>query len=160
MECSKETLEDDNEREAEPDKSAMSQIFRLIKSMAGIQSGKRKSKAKKAPKPRRKFGRGPGGERDVDMDAEEESDGDDDEYDDDDDDGAKEELRIVDIRARVLAAGFSEAQLTQTINQVSYLDAFMIPAMPIRISSTKTSVLLPGLRTAPRCGLFLPRCAP
>ena len=42
----------------------------------------------------------------MDVDEEEESD---------------EELSMVDVRARVLAGGFTEAQLMDTINQVSFL---------------------------------------
>ena len=50
------------------------------------------------------MGKGPGGERDMDVDDSDEED---------------EELSMVDIRGRVLAAGFTEAQLMETIINVS-----------------------------------------
>lgn len=100
MECSKESLQEDTDKEFEPDRSAISQIFRLIKGMAS---------AEKAPgrKPRRRqkrFGKGPGRERDMDVDSDDEDD---------------EDLSMVDIRARVVNAGFTEAQLMETISGVS-----------------------------------------
>ncbi|KAF9013918.1 MCM-domain-containing protein [Cyathus striatus] len=90
MECSKESLYDDDEKDHEPDKSAVSQIFRLVKGM---------STTGKAPKPRRRLGRGPGRERDMD-------------------------LSMVDIRARVLRAGFTEAQLNETILEYENIDVW------------------------------------
>lgn len=103
MECSKESLQEDNEKEFEPDKSATSQIFRLIKEMAGVgRASTRKSKRRKT----KRLGKGPGGQRDMDIDS--------DESDEDD-----EELSMVDIRARVIKAGYTEVQLMQTITNVS-----------------------------------------
>lgn len=97
MECSKASLQEDNDKDYEPDKSAVSQIFRLIKGMVG--SGGRPTK-----RPRQKrFGRGPGRERDMDVDSDAEDD---------------QELSMVDIRARVIGAGFTEVQLMDTISQV------------------------------------------
>lgn len=101
MECSKESLEDDEDKEYEPDRSVISQIFRLIKNMAGEGGGKRKKR-------QRRFGKGPGGERDMDVDSSE---------DDNDNDG---ELALIDVRSRVLGAGYTEAQLNDTISEVSW----------------------------------------
>lgn len=99
MECSKESLEDDADREYEPDRSIISQIFRLIKNMAGEGGGKR-------GKRQRRFGKGPGGGRDMDVDSSE------------DDNGG--ELALIDVRSRVLGAGYTEAQLNDTITEVSW----------------------------------------
>jgi DNA replication licensing factor MCM7 len=95
MECSKESLHDDAEKEFEPDRSVVSQIYRLIKSMGGSRGRRKRQK---------RMGKGPAGERDMDVDSDEEDD---------------ETLSMVDIRARVLNAGFTEAQLMETIRQVS-----------------------------------------
>lgn len=94
MEASKESLydEEDGERRA-GDQSEMSKIYRLIKSMlpaGGARVGRR---------PARRVGRGPGGEMDVDEGEEE----------------PPMELSMVDIRARVLAAQFTETMLMSTI---------------------------------------------
>ena len=99
MECSKESLEDDEDKEYEPDRSVISQIFRLIKNMAGEGGGKRRKR-------QHKFGKGPGGERDMDVDSSE-----------DDNDG---ELALIDVRSRVLGAGYTEAQLNDTIAEVGW----------------------------------------
>jgi DNA replication licensing factor MCM7 len=104
MECSKASLNDEDDEEVEPDRSAASKILRIIKSMAQPKTRSRKV---------RKLGKGPGGERDMDVD-EDEDDDDEDEDDDDEDD----ELSLVDIRARVLGHGFTEAQLNETISEV------------------------------------------
>jgi DNA replication licensing factor MCM7 len=95
MEVSKESLQDESDKEYEPDKSAVSKIFRLIKSMAGSR--------RKRPRRARRLGRGPGRERDMDVD---------------DDEGDGDELAMIDIRARVLGGGFTEAQLNETILEV------------------------------------------
>lgn len=109
MECSKESLQEDNEKEFEPDKSATSQIFRLIKEMAGVgRASTRKSKRRKT----KRLGKGPGGQRDMDIDS--------DESDEDD-----EELSMVDIRARVIKAGYTEVQLMQTITNYEAMDIWM-----------------------------------
>jgi DNA replication licensing factor MCM7 len=97
MDVSKASLQDDTDREFEPDKSASSQIIRLIKDMA--------RKGGRRPKRQKRLGRGPGRERDMDVGSEE-------------DDDEPSELVLVDIRARVLQAGFTEAQLNETIVQV------------------------------------------
>lgn len=91
MAKSKESLQEDGDDEdREMDQTAESKIFRIIKDMSSGQ-GRRG----------RKFGRGPGRERDMDVDDDEEA-----------------ELNMVDIRARVLAKGFTEDQLVSTIDQV------------------------------------------
>ena len=95
MECSKESLEDEDDQEPDLDKSPISQIFRLIKNMAG--SGDKRSKRS------RRLGKGPGGERDMDIDS--------------DDDSTV--LSMTEIRARVLSSGYNEAQLMETITTVS-----------------------------------------
>ncbi|KAJ7578377.1 MCM2/3/5 family-domain-containing protein [Mycena floridula] len=111
MDCSKESLHEDDDAEIETDKSAASKIVRLIKDMMG--SGGTKSK-RKPRKRTRKMGKGPGGERD-NMDVDE----------DDDDDDEDEELSMVDIRARVLRANFTESQLMETIQEYEDLDVWM-----------------------------------
>jgi DNA replication licensing factor MCM7 len=99
MDVSKASLQEDADKEYEPDKSAVSQIFRLIKGMAAKGEGSpRKTK-------RRRLGKGPGRERDMDIDSDEEQE-------------SLEELAFIDIRARVLRAGFTEAQLNQTVAEV------------------------------------------
>ncbi|KAF8559699.1 minichromosome maintenance protein mcm7p [Imleria badia] len=104
MECSKESLEDDEDKEYEPDRSVISQIFRLIKNMAGEGSGKRRKR-------QRRLGKGPGGGRDMDVDSSE----------DDDNDG---ELALIDVRSRVLGAGYTEAQLNDTIAEYESIDVW------------------------------------
>jgi DNA replication licensing factor MCM7 len=106
MEASKESLYEDNDTDRRTgDQSDMSKIFRLIKSMlpgggAGIGAGAGR-------RPRRnignRMGRGPDGEMDVDEEA-------------------PMELSMVDIRARVLAAQFTETQLMSTILAVSQIN--------------------------------------
>ena len=98
MECSKESLQDEEDKEPDLDKSPISQVFRLIKSMAG--SGDEGSMRTKRP---RRLGKGPDGERDMDIDS--------------DDDSTV--LSITEIRARVLSSGYNEAQLMETITTVS-----------------------------------------
>ncbi|KAF8226759.1 minichromosome maintenance protein mcm7p [Tricholoma matsutake] len=97
MECSKESLQEDSDKEHEPDKSFISQVFRLIKTMTSGEGAPQR----KVQRRQKRLGRGPGGERDMDVDSEEEED-----------DG---ELSMVDIRARVMNAGWSEAVLMETI---------------------------------------------
>jgi DNA replication licensing factor MCM7 len=107
MEKSKESLEDEGDRDREGDQSDTTKIYRIIKDMASI-SG---SRGGKGPRRSRRFGKGPGGERDMQLDSDD---------DDDDDDGSGlSELSMVDVRARVLAAGFTETQLLDTITEVS-----------------------------------------
>lgn len=121
MEVSKESLYEEEDRDRDHDRTNTSQIFRLIKDMANDRKGVGKRRTKRA----RRMGKGPGGERDMDVDESEEED---------------EELSMVDIRARVLAAGFTEAALMETIINVSL--SFVNPAMytthNLRSLSTKT----------------------
>jgi DNA replication licensing factor MCM7 len=105
MEASKESLVDEEDKEWEGDRSQQSQIYRLIKEMSRRTPKGRKTRQSKRMK---RFGKGPSGERDVDMDVDEGSS---------DDDG-HEELSMVEIRARVLGAGYTEALLMSTIQQV------------------------------------------
>lgn len=109
MECSKESLVDEDDREVDIDRSPISRLFRLIKDMTGPSesSGGREKRQKR-------FGKGPGGERDMDVDSDEE-------------DGRV--LSLVDIRARALSSGYTEAQLMETITSVSFppfCDAFLL----------------------------------
>ncbi|CAE6477748.1 unnamed protein product [Rhizoctonia solani] len=92
MEASKESLDERSEEGGEGDRTVVSRIFRLMKGMASVSR----------PQTRR-MGRGPGGERDMDMDGEE--------------DGEMMQVSMVDLRARVLAKGFTETQLMDTIQQ-------------------------------------------
>lgn len=101
MECSKESLQDEDDKEPDLDKSSISQIFRLIKSMAG--SGNESSDRSKRLK---RLGKGPGGERDMDVDS-------------DDEDEDSTVLSMTEIRARVLSSGYNEVQLMETITTVS-----------------------------------------
>lgn len=111
MEASKESLYDDDDGERRAgDQSDMSKIYRLIKGMlpgGGVSAGRR---PRKATGSRRKMGRGPGGE--MDLDNEEEAQ--------DESEEPVTELSMVDIRARVLAASFTEAMLMSTILEVSF----------------------------------------
>jgi DNA replication licensing factor MCM7 len=104
MEVSKESLVDEEEREgAGFDRSAVSKIYSMIKDMATAARGTTQSRDKR----QRRFGKGPAGERDMDVDS-------------DEDEGDKE-LSLVDVRARVLRAGFTESQLQETLDRVCTL---------------------------------------
>lgn len=105
MEVSKESLQDDEDKERDQDRSDVSRIFRLIKDMASDKQVGGKSKRWQKSK---RLGKGPTGEQDMDVD----------EDDEDEDEDDLEELSLVDIRARVLRSGFTEAQLMETIVQV------------------------------------------
>jgi DNA replication licensing factor MCM7 len=94
MEASKESLEEHTEDGGEGDRTATSRIFRLMKGMATQPAG------------RNRLGRGPGGERSMDVDEDDEA-------------GEMSQVAMVDLRARVLAKGFTETQLMDTIQQVS-----------------------------------------
>lgn len=112
MEASKESLLEDEQKEdgAGGDRSAASRVYRLIRDMfdKGKKGGKRRFVRKK------RFGRGPDRERDEDMDVDAESE--------DEDEGT---LSMVDVRARVLAAGFTEMDLMTTIAEVGGL--YLLP---------------------------------
>nr|GAT53786.1 DNA replication licensing factor [Mycena chlorophos] len=110
MRCSKQSLDDDDdEASAGPDKSVVSQIFRLIKQMAGAGAPRRKAKRQ------RRMGKGPDRERDMDVDSDEDSD----EYD------GQQEVSLVDVRSRVTAAGFTEVQLNETISKYEDLNVIV-----------------------------------
>jgi hypothetical protein len=94
MEASKESLEERTEEGVDGDRTVTSRIFRLMKGMATAPGRKR-------------MGRGPGGERDMDMDEDEEG-------------GEMMQVAMIDLRARVLAKGFTETQLMDTIQQVGH----------------------------------------
>lgn len=112
MEVSKKTLDDDEDGADEiHDRSDVSKIFRLVKDMS-----KQSSAAKKGRRTRgaRRLGRGQDGERDDAMDV------------DDDEEDDAEELTMVEIRSRVLAAGFREEQLMQTIVEVRVIPTYLL----------------------------------
>ncbi|KAI0263377.1 minichromosome maintenance protein mcm7p [Gloeopeniophorella convolvens] len=102
MEASKESLRDEDEdadaRDA--DRSDTSRIYRIVKDMAAGAAGASSAGARRA----RRLGRGPEGERD------------------DGEDGALDVLSMVDIRARVLRAGYTETQLMTTIQEYEDLN--------------------------------------
>ena len=104
MEKSKESLDDEGDRDRETDQSDTTKIYRIIKDMAASP----RSHGGKHQRRSRRLGKGPGGERDKDPDS-----------DDDDADNGLSELLMVDIRARILAAGFTETQLLDTVTEVS-----------------------------------------
>lgn len=96
MQVSKESLIDENDRDRDSDNTDTSKIFRLIKTMAREpRSGRHAHKRRK--------------QTDRSTSHSGESDEDDENH----------ELPIVDIRARVLAQGFTESQLMDTILRVS-----------------------------------------
>ena len=111
MEASKETLLEDEQKEdgAGGDRSTASKVYRLIRDMFDKGKGKKRRFVRK-----KRFGKGPDRERDYDMDVDAESE--------DEDEGT---LSMVDVRARVLAAGFTEVDLMGTIAEVS---RFCIPS--------------------------------
>ena len=118
MECSKESLQDEDDKEPDLDKSPISQIFRLIKSMAGSGSGGSTMRSKR-PK---RMGKGPDGERDMDIDSDEDS----------------TVLSMTEIRARVLSSGYNEAQLMETITTVSLSGLYCNGRILTLFNSTKT----------------------
>lgn len=100
MECSKESLYEDEDREQEADRSVVSQIYRLIKQMVAEGGQKRRKR-------QRRFGRGSGGDPE-----------------DSDEDEGSEELSMIDVRSRVLGAGYNEAQLNETIIEYENVDVW------------------------------------
>ncbi|KAK7038025.1 DNA replication licensing factor MCM7 [Favolaschia claudopus] len=112
MDCSKQSLDDDDDQEQGPDKSAISSIFRIIKQMAGAGAP---AKRKRSGKKQKRLGRGPNRERDMDVDSESEDDSD--EY-----TGDPDEVSLVDIRARITTQGYTEIQLNDTLNQYEELN--------------------------------------
>ncbi|KAM5532331.1 hypothetical protein V8D89_014010 [Ganoderma adspersum] len=108
MEVSKKSLADDDEEGHDHDRSDVSKVFRLIKEMAKQAQVGRKGRRTRGAK---SLGRGPGGERDMDVDEDEEE-------------ADAEELSMIDIRSRVLTAGFTEAQLMETVLEYEGLDVW------------------------------------
>lgn len=107
MEASKESLlEDEKEDGAGGDRSTASRVYRLIRDMFDTGKGGKKRRFVR----KKRFGKGPNRERDYDMDVDGDSE--------DEDDGT---LSMVDVRARVLAAGFTEMDLMTTIAEVGRL---------------------------------------
>jgi len=110
MEVSKESLQEDEDEERDQDRSDVSKIYRLIRDMAiDRRSG---GKNKRSKKKTRRMGKGPAGENDMDVD------------DDDSEDEDLDELSMIDIRARVLRTGFTEAQLMETIVEYESVDVW------------------------------------
>jgi hypothetical protein len=103
MTASKESLHDDDgdDGDVRADRSDTSKIYRIIKDMAeaAVAAGAGRA-VRKRP---RRLGRGPDRERDVD---------------DGEGAGALDVLSMVDVRARVLRAGYTEVQLMTTIQEV------------------------------------------
>lgn len=120
MEASKESLRDDDGdgdgAGGDADRSDTSRIYRIVKDMAQAAAASSAAPVagaggRRATRRRpQRLGRGPDGERDY-ADAEEEEDG--------GEGGALDVLSMVDIRARVLRAGYTETQLMTTIQEVS-----------------------------------------
>ncbi|KAI9459439.1 MCM-domain-containing protein [Lactarius psammicola] len=111
MTASKESLHDDGGDDADArdaDRSDTSRVYRIIKDMA--QAAMSAGAGRAVRKRPRRLGRGPDRERDVREDGEEEGD------------GALDVLSMVDIRARVLRAGYTEAQLMTTIQEYEDLN--------------------------------------
>jgi len=114
MEASKESLRDDDGdgdgAGADADRSDTSRIYRIIKDMAQAEAagaagaGAGGSRATRRRTSARRLGRGPDRERD---DNDEEEDG-----------AGLDVLSMVDIRARVLQAGYTETQMMTTIQEV------------------------------------------
>ena len=113
MEASKESLrdEDDREGDGDADRSDTSRIYRIVKDMA--QAGVAASTGGRRATRRRsqRLGRGPDRERDYAEDGDE-----------GEEEGSLDVLSMVDIRARVLRAGYTETQLMTTIQEVCRLD--------------------------------------
>ncbi|KAI9446171.1 MCM2/3/5 family-domain-containing protein [Lactarius indigo] len=105
-----ESLHDEDGDDADArdaDRSDTSRVYRIIKDMAqaAVAAGTGRA-VRKRP---RRLGRGPDRERDI---QDEEGEG----------DGALDVLSMVDIRARVLRAGYTEAQLMTTIQEYEDLN--------------------------------------
>ena len=107
MEASKESLRDEDGdgdgAGADADRSDTSRIYRIVKDMAQAEAAGVSRSTRRRTSARR-LGRGPDGERDH---AEDEEDG-----------AGLDVLSMVDIRARVLRAGYTETQLMTTIQEV------------------------------------------
>ncbi|KAF8913567.1 minichromosome maintenance protein mcm7p [Mucidula mucida] len=113
MECSKASLYDDDDAEHEPDRSATSQIIRVIKAMKDSEDSGRPRKKRRGVK---RMGKGPGRERD---------------YSDDEEDN--DVLKMVDVRSRVLAAGYTEVQLMEAIDEYEDLGVLALEGNKTRL---------------------------
>jgi hypothetical protein len=92
------------------------------------------------PRREKRFGKGPAGERDMDVDSDDEED--------------NSVLSMVDIRARVLNAGYTEAQLMETIASVSGLKVCLrVMRLNNPCVSMKGSIPGSGLQVDPSCSL-------
>jgi len=109
MEESKRSLLEDDAQDLESDQTDVSKIYRIIKEMAASQRDGTPTATRRSA---RTLGKGPDRERDMDVDE-------------GDDEERREELSMVDIRARVLAKNFTETQLMETILQYEELDVWM-----------------------------------
>jgi len=113
MEASKDSLRDDEDGEGDAggdgDRSDTSRIYRIIKDMAQAGAGASGAGSSATRRRPRKLGRGPEGERDYAGE-------------DDGEEGALDVLSMVDIRARVLRAGYTETQLMTTIQEYEDLN--------------------------------------
>lgn len=130
MEASKESLRDDDGEgdgagAGDADRSDTSRVYRIIKDMAKAAAGAGAGGRRATRRRPQRLGRGPDGERDY-GDAEEE----------DGEEGALDVLSMVDIRARVLRAGYTETQLMTTIQEVSKGRKFIL----FWFMGTKTSL--------------------
>lgn len=115
MEKSKESLEEEGEdRDREADHTDTSKIYRLIKDMS--------SRQRSPWSPQNRLGRGPGGGR-LSING--------------DDDERFPELSMVDIRSRILAAGFTEKQLIDTVQEVGSFDRLQYHCL--RVTSSTSS---------------------
>ena len=128
MEASKESLRDDDDREGDgdADRSDTSRIYRIIKDMAqaGVAAGGSRATRRRP----QRLGRGPDRERDYAEDG-------------DGEEGGLDVLSMVDIRARVLRAGYTETQLMTTIQEVCRFDFFLFFCTKKRpVCSTKISI--------------------
>lgn len=109
MEVSKVSLQEEDDEEREHDRSDVSKIYRLIlQMMTDHRSGGEDKRRKRS----RRMGKGSAGENDMDVDGE------------DSDDEDLDELSLIDIRARVLRSGFTEAQLMETIVEYENMDVW------------------------------------
>lgn len=139
MEVSKESLHEDEDEEREHDQSATSKIYRLVKDMASDRRAGGKSKRRK--RRTKRFGKGPSGENDMDVDEEPGSS----------EEENLDELSMVDIRARVLRSGFTEAQLMETIVQVSQVHIRSCNKLTYVAFSTRTWTCGRGWPTTRNC---------
>jgi DNA replication licensing factor MCM7 len=140
MEASKESLHDDDDEEdaRDADRSDTSRIYRIIKDMAQAETAAAAAAAtsgsRRTRRRTRRLGRGPDRERGDDDDAEEEEE--------EGGVGALDVLSMVDIRARVLRAGYTETQLMTTIQEVRLIVDSLAKKLMSLLCSTR--ILISG----------------